>query len=61
MNERRWARLESARTDLTEARPGDEITVETVLRSLSRRARCSPDSDPDSDFSLQGTVADPGQ
>ena len=30
--ERRVARLESARTDLTEARPGDEITVETVLR-----------------------------
>ena len=32
VRERRWARLESARTDLTEARPGDEITVETVLR-----------------------------
>jgi hypothetical protein len=31
VRERRWARLESARTDLTEARPGDEITVETVL------------------------------
>jgi hypothetical protein len=30
--ERRVARLESARTDLTEARPGDEITVEAVLR-----------------------------
>jgi hypothetical protein len=30
--ERRVAHLESARTDLTEARPGDEITVETVLR-----------------------------
>jgi hypothetical protein len=30
--ERRWARLETARTDLTEARPGDEIVVETVLR-----------------------------
>jgi hypothetical protein len=30
--ERRIARLETARTDLTEARPGDEITVETVLR-----------------------------
>jgi len=29
--ERRWARLESARTDVTEARPGDEIVVETVL------------------------------
>lgn len=31
VHERRWARLESARTDLTEVRPGDEITVETVL------------------------------
>jgi SpoIVB peptidase S55 len=31
VKERRWARLESARTDLTEARPGDEITIETVL------------------------------
>src|SRR5256714_342445 len=30
--ERRAARLETARTDLTEARPGDEITVEAVLR-----------------------------
>jgi len=30
--ERRWARLETARTDVTEARPGDEITIETVLR-----------------------------
>lgn len=32
VRERRWARLESARTDVTEARPGDEITIETVLR-----------------------------
>jgi hypothetical protein len=31
VRERRQARLESARTDVTEARPGDEITVETVL------------------------------
>src|SRR6185312_15615956 len=30
--ERRAAVLESARTDVTEARPGDEITVEAVLR-----------------------------
>ncbi len=30
--DRRWARLETARTDVTEARPGDEITIETVLR-----------------------------
>src|SRR2546427_2747136 len=32
VRDRRWARLEGARTDLTEARPGDEITIETVLR-----------------------------
>ncbi|MFI5090334.1 MAG: SpoIVB peptidase S55 domain-containing protein [Terriglobales bacterium] len=30
--ERRWARLESARTDVTEARPGDNIVIESVLR-----------------------------
>ena len=32
VRDRRWARLESARTDVTEARPGDEITIETVVR-----------------------------
>jgi SpoIVB peptidase S55 len=32
LSDRRWARIESARTAVTEARPGDEITVETVLR-----------------------------
>jgi len=32
VRERRWARLETARTDVTEARPGSEITIETVLR-----------------------------
>jgi hypothetical protein len=32
IGERRFARLEAARTDVTEARPGDEIVVETVLR-----------------------------
>ncbi|MBV9342277.1 MAG: SpoIVB peptidase S55 [Acidobacteria bacterium] len=31
-SERRWARLESARTDTNEARPGDDITVEVLLR-----------------------------
>jgi len=31
VRERRWARLESARTAVSEARPGDDITVETVL------------------------------
>ena len=32
VRERRWARLESARTDITEARPGDEIVIEAALR-----------------------------
>jgi len=32
VRERRWARLETARTDVTETRPGDEITIEVVLR-----------------------------
>ena len=32
LKERRWARLESVRTDVTEARPGDDITVEASLR-----------------------------
>ena len=32
VKERRWARLENVRTDVTEARPGDDITVEAVLR-----------------------------
>ena len=32
VRERRWARLESVRTDVTEARPGDEIVIESVLR-----------------------------
>jgi hypothetical protein len=31
VRERRWAHLESARTDVSEARPGDEVTIETVL------------------------------
>jgi hypothetical protein len=32
VRERRSARLEAARTDMTEARPGDQIMVETVIR-----------------------------
>jgi len=32
VHERRFARLESARTDVTEARPGDEIMIEGLLR-----------------------------
>ncbi len=31
-NVRRWARMETARTDVSEARPGDEVTVEVLLR-----------------------------
>ncbi|GAC1437324.1 MAG: SpoIVB peptidase S55 domain-containing protein [Terriglobales bacterium] len=30
--DRRWARLESARTDVTEARPGSDIMIEAMLR-----------------------------
>jgi len=30
--ERRWAKLESARADVTEARPGDDVVVEAALR-----------------------------
>jgi hypothetical protein len=32
VSDRRAARLETARTDVTEARPGDEIMIEAVLR-----------------------------
>ncbi len=32
IRDRRWARLETARTDVTEARPGDDIIIESVLR-----------------------------
>ncbi|MBZ5648702.1 MAG: SpoIVB peptidase S55 [Acidobacteriia bacterium] len=32
LKERRWARLESVRTDVTEARPGDAISIEVSLR-----------------------------
>lgn len=32
IHERRWARLESARTDVTEVRPGDDIVIEASLR-----------------------------
>jgi len=32
VHDHRWARLESARTDIIEARPGDDITIEALLR-----------------------------
>ncbi len=32
VHERRWARLDTVRTDVTEARPGDDIVVEASLR-----------------------------
>ncbi|MGH9497868.1 MAG: SpoIVB peptidase S55 domain-containing protein [Terriglobales bacterium] len=32
IHDRRWARLDNARTDVTEARPGDEIVIEAMLR-----------------------------
>jgi hypothetical protein len=31
-HDRRWARLDNARTDVTEARPGDDIVIEAMLR-----------------------------
>jgi hypothetical protein len=42
--DRRWARLESARTDVSEARPGDEVTVEVLLRPYRGEAviECIP-------------------
>jgi hypothetical protein len=32
VHDRRWARLDNARTDVTEARPGEEIVIEAMLR-----------------------------
>jgi hypothetical protein len=32
VHDRRWARLDNARTDVTEARPGDDIVIEAMLR-----------------------------
>ncbi len=32
VRERKWARLETARTDQMEARPGDQLIIETVVR-----------------------------
>ena len=39
--DRRSARLETARTDVTEARPGDEITIETLLRPYRGESICA--------------------
>ncbi len=41
VRERRWARLESARTDVTEARPGQEITLETFWLPTVASASCN--------------------
>jgi len=32
VHERRWARLETARTDITDARPDDDVQIEALLR-----------------------------
>ena len=40
VRERRSARLEAARTDMSEARPGDQIMVETVIRPIAASAWC---------------------
>ena len=61
VRERRWARLESARTDVTEARPGDRDHAGNRARSLSRRAHCAADSSQDSDFRKQGHAAHSGE
>ena len=61
VRERRWARLESARTDMTEARPGDEITIETVLRPYRGEVRRAADSHSHPDLHFQGTAAHSGQ
>ena len=61
VRERRWARLEGARTDLIEARPGDEITIETVLRPYRGEVILQqiPIHIPTS--TSQGSAADSGQ
>ncbi len=51
VRERRWARLEGARTDVTEARPGDEITIEALLRPY--RGECDPAADSRFTFRLR--------
>ena len=59
--ERRSARLETARTDVTEARPGDDIIVETVLAyrgETHRTADTHQDSDLDSARHLRILVSD---
>ena len=55
--DRRTARLETARTDVTEARPGDEITIETLLQALSRREPGARDSGEDSHLNAEGHAA----
>ena len=61
VNERRWARLESARTDVTEARPGDQIIVETVLAPYRGERVVRQISGKDSDLGQQRHVAHSGQ
>ena len=57
VRERRWARLESARTDVSEARPGEEIMRRNCACSLSRRAHRAADSGKDSDLGQQRNAA----
>ena len=61
VRERRWARLEGARTDVTEARPGRRDHDRNSPASLSRRVDPATDSDSHSDFDFQGAAAHPGQ
>ncbi len=40
VRERRWARLESARTDVTEARPGDKLRLKPCSLPTAASASC---------------------
>jgi len=61
VRERRWARLEAARTDVTEARPGEEITIEAVLRPYRGDPVVAADPGTCADVHFQGTAAHSGQ
>ena len=55
--DRRSARLETARTDVTEARPGDRHHHRNSAASLSRRKHGAADSGKDSDLHSEGHAA----
>ena len=51
----------AARTDITEARPGDDITIEALLRPYRGDSIVEHDSHSHSDFDFQGNAAHSGQ